>query len=95
MILLPPISGLLFPIPTLVCVYLGFLCRILFVVGYNNWKLTALRGVGHGVFQICVTVLIVTAAMTGIKVMQVGNDKYVIEHELLVDKIMKLKEKYE
>jgi hypothetical protein len=94
-ILLPPIAGVLFPYPTLVCVYLGLICRIMFVIGYVSPKMNWCRSLGHGVFQTCVMVLIVTAIMTAIKTMEVGNDKYEIEEKLIWEKLEALKTKYD
>ena len=94
-ILLPPISGVLFPYPTLVCVYVMLVCRIMFVIGYVNPKVGWMRAAGHGVFQVCVTVLVVCSIMCAARVMQFGDEKFEKEEKKIWDHLEELRKKYD
>ena len=94
-ILLPPIAGVLFPVPTLVCVYLTLILRIMFNIGYIVPSMNACRSVAHGIFQTCVMILVVTSFMTAARTMKFGDDKFRGEEEFIWNKLEELKKKYD
>jgi hypothetical protein len=92
--LLPPIAGILFPIPALVGVVLMLITRVMFSIGYINWKMRACRVVGHIIFTLCIFMLITCAIMTAAKIIEVGDAKYNNFEKKYVDGIDALKVKY-
>ena len=92
-IFLPPIAGILFPLPALICVIVMLVTRILFTIAYIH-SITALRAVSFAIFNMAIMVLVACSIMTAAKIIQVGDYKYRANERRYIDELAALREKY-
>ena len=87
-ILLPPIAGVYFPVPALVGVYVGWIGRMMYSMGYNpKPELRMCRSFGFLVSFCNILMLLICSFWTAFKVMNKGSAMYEVEEKEILKPI--------